>query len=480
MPAQIIERPKRRTDHAGDVKASAQILQFPSREGDLDPETAFDRIVGALTVRQSRTLALEIDVVLAAIAESATITAAPAAPPVNTPEGLRPRHSRRCQSRRGGSCDCDPSWEASVYSTVERRKIRRTFRRKQDALSWRCRHLGLADARQLRTPTRMTFGETGAAWVEMARAGEILNRSGRRYKPSALRTIEQDLRVRLIPALGPYPMSDIEKADLQHLVGAWLGEGLSASKIHGAVTAARVLWRDFDLITGKDNLLSTDPTRDLRLPAVTSKRDRIATPDESRRLILALKEEDRALWATALYAGVRHGELRALRVEDLGLPLKRIDICRGWDQYEGEIDPKSESGRRKTVIVGLLQELLEAHLARTGRTGSDLVFGRTPTRPFNTNTVNSKARKAWAAARKREDEEDAIPLSERIRPIGLHEARHTAVSQMLDAGITIDKVSKFMGHSSITVTIDRYGHLLPGGEAEAAALLDAYHERCRR
>jgi hypothetical protein len=48
-----------------------------------------------------------------------------------------------------------------------------------------------------------------------------------------------------------------------------------------------------------------------------------------------------------------------------------------------------------------------------------------------------------------------------------------------DAGITIDKVSKFIGHTSITVTIDRYGHLLPGGEAEAVALLDEHHARRR-
>ncbi len=48
-----------------------------------------------------------------------------------------------------------------------------------------------------------------------------------------------------------------------------------------------------------------------------------------------------------------------------------------------------------------------------------------------------------------------IPEVERIRPIGLHECRHSAVSQMLDAGIGIDKVSKFMGHASITITIDR-------------------------
>jgi integrase len=51
---------------------------------------------------------------------------------------------------------------------------------------------------------------------------------------------------------------------------------------------------------------------------------------------------------------------------------------------------------------------------------------------------------------------------------------------MLDAGITIDKVSKFMGHASITITIDRYGHLLPGGETDAIALLDAYHQRHQR
>jgi integrase len=51
---------------------------------------------------------------------------------------------------------------------------------------------------------------------------------------------------------------------------------------------------------------------------------------------------------------------------------------------------------------------------------------------------------------------------------------------MLDAGITIDKVSKFMGHASITITIDRYGHLLPGGEADAIRLLDAYHQQHER
>ena len=45
---------------------------------------------------------------------------------------------------------------------------------------------------------------------------------------------------------------------------------------------------------------------------------------------------------------------------------------------------------------------------------------------------------------------------------------------MIDAGINSKALQTFMGHSSITVTMDLYGHLMPGGEAEAAALADTY------
>jgi integrase len=467
----------RRDQRSTERTACAQILPFPIREAaDPDPATALDRIVSSLTSKQAHELAHEIEVLNAAL----SLTPGPQQA-ARAPEGVRPRHSERCSLKHGGgACDCDPSWEASVWSSIEKRKIRKTLPTRGEAISWRRQHLGLAESGQLRTPTRMTLAETADTWVEMAQAGKILNRSGRPYKPSALRTIEQDIRLRLKPSLGVHAMSEIARADLQHHVGIWLAHGLSSSKVHGTVNAARVLWRDFDLITGADNLLPVDPTRGLRLPAVTGRRDRIATSDEARRLLAALDEEDRVIWATAMYAGVRHGELRALRVENIDLERKRIQIRHGWDQYEGEIDPKSEKGKRTTIIINLLAELLKEHLQRTGRTGADLIFGRTPTLPFDSNTIYNRARKAWNAAREQEDKEDTISIDRRIREIGLHECRHTAVSHMLDAGITIDKVSKFMGHSSITVTIDRYGHLLPGGEAEAAALLDAYHAHHRR
>ena len=97
----------------------------------------------------------------------------------------------------------------------------------------------------------------------MAQEGQIRNRSGRRYKPSALRTIEGDLRLYLVPNLGGKLMVGVARGDLQRLVSGWLAEGMSPSKIRSIVNAARVLWRDFDLVTGHEDPLLIDPTRGL-------------------------------------------------------------------------------------------------------------------------------------------------------------------------------------------------------------------------
>ncbi len=56
----------------------------------------------------------------------------------------------------------------------------------------------------------------------------------------------------------------------------------------------------------------------------------------------------------------------------------------------------------------------------------------------------------------------------------LHDCRHTYASFAIAAGVNAKALSTYMGHSGISMTLDRYGHLFPGNEAEAAALLDDY------
>ncbi len=59
-----------------------------------------------------------------------------------------------------------------------------------------------------------------------------------------------------------------------------------------------------------------------------------------------------------------------------------------------------------------------------------------------------------------------------LEAVTLHEARHTYASLMIAAGVGFKSLQTYMGHASITVTLDRYGHLLPGTGANDAALLD--------
>jgi integrase len=62
----------------------------------------------------------------------------------------------------------------------------------------------------------------------------------------------------------------------------------------------------------------------------------------------------------------------------------------------------------------------------------------------------------------------------KLEQVTLHECRHTFASLMIRAGVNVKALATYMGHASITITLDRYGHLLPGNESEAAGLLDAY------
>ncbi|MGH2957138.1 MAG: tyrosine-type recombinase/integrase [Solirubrobacterales bacterium] len=342
----------------------------------------------------------------------------------------------------------------------EGKKVRKTFRSYEEARQWRTTMQKLSQDGALRAPSAVSFRAAAEAWLRMAETGAIRTRSGDRYKPSALRGYEQALRLRLVPALGAHKLNDIDRADLQRLVAAWQQEGLSASSIRNTVNAVRAIYRDADLLA--EGSIAINPTLGLRLPAVRGKRDRIAPPDEALRLLRALPAGDRALWATALFAGLRLGELMALRLEDIDLDQGTIKVLRSYDPKAGFVEPKSKAGRRRVPIAALLRELLQAHRELTGRERG-LVFGRSGDRPFQPQTVNERARRAWAKAD--------------LSPIGLHECRHTCASFFIAAGVNAKTLSTFMGHASITTTLDRYGHLFPGSEAEAASLLDAYLAR---
>ncbi|HEY4779056.1 MAG TPA: hypothetical protein VIH47_05635 [Solirubrobacterales bacterium] len=142
--------------------------------------------------------------------------------------------------------------------------------------------------------------------------------------------------------------------------------------------------------------LAYNPSALIDLPEGGSKRPkRIASAAEAAELLGVLPVEDRPVWATAFYAGLRRGELQALRVCDIDFGANLVSVERGWDQVEGVIEPKSRAGRRTVPLLAVLHSYLWDFLPQTGRSGEDLLFGRTEDDAFFASTVDGRAKRAW-------------------------------------------------------------------------------------
>ena len=187
-------------------------------------------------------------------------------------------------------------------------------------------------------------------WIEAARRGEIRNRNRRAYKPAALRSYDNDMKLYVLSGYGARRLADIRADDLQGLVDRLIGNGLSGSRVRNVVVPLQALYRRHR------REVPVNPTRDLDLPEAGGVREWHGTPAEARQKLAALPICERALWATAFFAGLRRGELRALRVSDVhGLEEggeAYIDVVRSWDDKEGRDRPEVGGGHSEGSAPG--------------------------------------------------------------------------------------------------------------------------------
>lgn len=388
------------------------------------------------------------------------------------PTGIRERHSRTCAANDGGTCKpcksktctgrcgkCHPFFEASVFVARDGKKKRKACATLAEAKLWRADNTTAAHKGTLRATSSSTLREASEAWLNGAKAGSIRTRSGQPFKPSTVQAYESALNLRVLDELGGRKLGDVRRVDVQDFADRLLGEGLDPSTVRNMIAPLRVIFRRA-VSRGE---IGTNPTSGLELAAPQGQRDRIEPPEQAAKLIAALPAKDRALWATAFYAGLRLGELLALRWEDIDLKTNILRVNRSYDPKAAMfVNPKSKAGTRNVPVAAELRAHLLAHQLATGRRAG-LVFGATAERPFTPSNARRRAETAWKKAK--------------LAPIGLHEARHCFASFMIAAGINAKTLSEYMGHAAIGITFDRYGHLMPGNEDAAAALLDGYLAR---
>src|SRR4051812_24298183 len=388
-------------------------------------------------------------------------------------------HQAGCPHKRG-RCRCKPSIRVRVWDGNLKTFHTNTLERYPEARAWRDDVRTAVENSTIPAESKQTLGEAADALLEGMRDGSLLDRSGKTYKPSTCRSYAQAVRKYLKPdPIARMRITAVQRANMQKFVDRLRRKGLSASTIANKLDPIRVIFRRA-MRRGEG---TGDPTKDLELPAVRGRRDRVADRSEAAELVAALPAAEKAFWAAAIYGGLRRGELRALRWTDVELDVEPalIHVRRTWDDVEGEVEVKTDAGFRVVPVTAGLRRLLVAHRAATNRTGKDLVFGRTAVDPFIPSTVRSRALRAWGWKEIKNPNPEGPKViwvkahADALDPIAPHEGRHSAASYLIEAGLNDLELTATIGHSDSRTTKRIYGHLFPDSSATIAAKLDAYH-----
>lgn len=157
------------------------------------------------------------------------------------------------------------------------------------------------------------------------------------------------------------------------------------------------------------------------------------------------------------YTGIRSGELLALTPADI-LPDKRIDINKNYAKVQGTelfLTPKTSKGNRKISIPDFLYDDIQQYISRLyGIEKNDRIFY------FTKYALESGIKRGAAKAN--------------LKPIRVHDLRHSHVSMLIDMGINIVEISERIGHESVKTTLDTYAHLYPNKDRILADKLNSF------
>lgn len=277
---------------------------------------------------------------------------------------------------------------------------------------------------------------------------------------------ESYLRNHVMTSFGAMPVGAITKPEIQTWIRNLQNQGLAPGTIKHCF---RILRSILDEAVDR-KLIPESPCRRVALPRIERQEHLYLLPEQIHKLVLAIDPRFKALVLCAAYLGCRWGELVGLRRANLDMDRGILRIVGTLEEVAGVVryveDTKTPASRRSLTLPRFLVEELRAHFARFSTKAAshqDFVF-LSPEGGFLRR--NNFRRRFWKPALK------AAGLDERLR---FHDLRHTCASILIAQGAHPKEIQSRLGHSSITTTMDRYGHLFPALGEQLDEQLEATH-----
>jgi integrase len=270
--------------------------------------------------------------------------------------------------------------------------------------------------------------------------------------------------------LGEHQLQKVRPADIAGLYAALSRAGLAARTIrlvHCVLHRALGQARTWAVI--RDNVADA-----IKPPRAPDQETPMLQPEQARELIERFRGHPLHLLASlALATGMRRNEMLALRWQDVDLDAGRLVVEQSLEQTSAHgiriKAPKTRKGRRTISLPAHTVAELRGHWRAQQEQRFALGIGKAPAdspvlatfdgKPQSPNAIT----KAWPVAMA------AIGMS----GVTLHSLRHTHASMLIASGMDILTISRRLGHSSPTITLGVYGHLVSGTDGRAAQIMDA-------
>ena len=323
----------------------------------------------------------------------------------------------------------------------------RTFTRKTDAQ----RFLRELDAELLRG----SWVDPRDADTAVAEWAEEFLSLCRRLAERTQETYRRDLTRYVLPRFGPYRLGHLPADEIENWLNDEIDAGIAPSSVHRHY---RTLRRMMQVAVEKQKIAS-NPCDRVDPPRVPKREMVFLDWDEVMTLADNIGDRYRTMIVFAVDTGMRWSEIIGLRHQKLDLENRKVRVTEQLIQLDDgsfvRREPKTAAGTRSITISPFTAELVADQLDRFGGDDSNpLVF-------TNRRAARSCRRVSSPTTSARHDAASGLACR-------FHDLRHTSVALAIAGGAHPKAIQGRMGHSSINVTLDRYGHLFPELDIEIA------------
>ncbi|MDK1377122.1 MULTISPECIES: site-specific integrase [unclassified Sinorhizobium] len=377
------------------------------------------------------------------------------------------------------------SWVVDYFDMAGKRRLK-TFKLKKQADAFAATAaVEVREGVHVAESASATVQEAGKLWIASARASGL--------ERATIDDYERHLRMHIVPFLGASKLPSLSIAKIRAFEDQLREAGRSQAMVKKVLVSLGSLIADAQ----ERGLVARNVVRDMKGKRGSGdkrqeKRQKgrlkigvdIPTREEVKALLVALKGRWRPLLLTATFCGLRASELRGLRWQDIDFDRGQIRVHQRADRFNEIGRPKSISGERTVpappMVMNALREWkLVCPKRDTGKVGDDgqkvmaldLVFpnGTGKVEQLN-NILRRGLHPAWVAAGVAVDSGE---VDKKGKPVlapkytGMHALRHFyaswCINRRKDGGLELPPkvVQERLGHSSIMMTMDVYGHLFP-------------------